>query len=264
MKRATLHLPRLTGLLAAGLCVLLLTAFTRASNAAQAMTPQVEVICGMPDVDQTRRLAQTYRLGAKATPLRLVAIGSSSTEGVGASRPALSYVSQLGARLGHDWPAGTVVINRGVSGNVLSDMVARAPRDVFALNPDVVVVQTGTNDAMRNVPVARYQRQLQQFVAGLQARHIQVILVDNQYLPAQVGSAEYAAIQKATHDVARLNRVALISRYGLSETLQARLQVKPEDLLAADGFHPNDLMHACTARAIEVTLLGVLRAHPTL
>ncbi len=258
MKRANIHLPRLTGLLAAALCALLLTTVTTASDAPRAMTPQLEAICTAPGV------ARSQALNVKATPLRLVAIGSSSTQGVGASRPGLGYVSQLGARLGRDWPAGTVVINRGVSGNVLSDMVARAPRDVFALNPDVVVVQTGTNDAMQNVPVARYQRQLQRFVATLRARHIQVILVDNQYLPAQVGSAEYAAIQKATHDVARLNHVSLVSRYGLSEAIQARTRLRPGDLLAADGFHPNDLMHACTARAIEVTLLGTVRAQPTL
>ena len=258
MKRAIIHLPRLTGLIAVSLAALLLTAVTRASNAAQVMTPQMEAICGTPEVDQM------HTLRVKAAPLRLVAVGSSSTEGVGASRPALSYVSQLGTRLGRDWPTSTVVINKGVSGNVLSDIVARAPRDVFALNPNVVVVQTGTNDAMQNVPVARYQRQLQQFVDRLQARHIRVILVDNQYLPAQVGSAEYIGIQKATHDVAHLNHVSLVSRYGLSEAIQAQTHMQPGDLLAADGFHPNDLMHACTARAIEVTLLGALGAQSTL
>ena len=220
------------------------------------MSPQVEAICGTPDA------GQVHTLRVKATPLRLVAVGSSSTEGVGASRPALGYVGQLGTRLGRDWPAKAAVINRGVSGDTLRDIVARAPRDVFALNPNVVVVQTGTNDAMQNVPVARYQRQLQQFVDTLQARRIQVVLVDNQYLPAQVGSAEYAAIQKATHDVARLNHVSLVSRYTLSETIQARTHLRPQDLLAADGFHPNDLMHACTARAIEVTLLGVPVVQP--
>ena len=257
MKRATIHLSRLTGLIAASLAALLLTTVTRASNAARVMTPQVEAICGTPDAGQMRTLR------VKATPLRLVAIGSSSTEGVGASRPALGYVGQLGTRLGRDWPARAAVINRGVSGDTLRDIVARASRDVFALNPNVVVVQTGTNDAMQNVPVARYQRQLQQFVDRLQARHIRVILVDNQYLPAQVGSAEYIGIQKATHDVAHLNHVSLVSRYGLSEAIQAQTHMQPGDLLAADGFHPNDLMHACTARAIEVTLLGALGTQPT-
>ena len=254
MKQSSVHLPRLTALLAASLAALLLAAFARASgSAAPVMTPQMEAICGAPDVDQTPRIS------VEAAPLRLVVIGSSSTEGVGASRPALGYVSQLGTQLGRDWPAKTVVINKGVSGDTLRDIVARAPRDVFALNPTVVVVQTGTNDAVQHVPVARYQRQLQRLVERLQARGMQVILVDNQYLPALVGSAEYTAIQKATRDVARLNHAGLVSRFGLSQAIQAQMQMQPGDLLAADGFHPNDLMHACTARAIEATLLNAIR-----
>ena len=59
MKRATLHLSRLTGLMAAGLCALL-TAGTGASSAAQVMTLQIAPTCGTPGVAQN----QTFRVKA--------------------------------------------------------------------------------------------------------------------------------------------------------------------------------------------------------
>ena len=164
-------------------------------------------------------------------------------------------MSQLASQLKTVWPAASEVFNRGVNGDTLADIVKRAPRDVYALEPNVVILQTGTNDALRNVPAEAYQAQLQGFVTQLQGRHIGVILVDNQYLPAQAHAAEFQGIQVATHAVARLNHVALVSRYGLSETLQAQMHMGPEGLLAADGLHPNDTMHACTAKAIEATMV---------
>ena len=72
-------------------------------------------------------------------PLTIVAIGSSSTFGLGASSPAMSYPSRLAVELRALLPRTSItVINRGVNGETALEMVARFDRDVFATHPDLV------------------------------------------------------------------------------------------------------------------------------
>ncbi len=253
MKRA---FPRIKIASFVGLTALLLVTVTQASTGqTSALTAQEATICDA--VPAPAQFVGFHKLSATA-PLRVVVIGSSSTAGMGASQPSLSYVSQFAGQLQTEWSARSEVFNRGVGGDTLRDIVNRAPRDVLALKPDVVVVQTGTNDVLQNVAVADYAQRLQTFVQTLQQKNISVILIDNQYLANRVYSAEYMGIQQATHDVARLNHTPLVSRFALSEAIQTQMHLKPQALLADDQLHPNDVMHACTARALTATLLNAL------
>jgi acyl-CoA thioesterase I len=79
-------------------------------------------------------------------PLTIVAIGSSSTFGTGASSPAMSYPSRFGFELHALLPGTSItVINRGVNGETARDMLARFDRDVFAAHADLVLWQVGSN-----------------------------------------------------------------------------------------------------------------------
>src|SRR6185312_1463932 len=84
-------------------------------------------------------------------PLVIVAIGSSSTAGVGASSPAASYPSQLEADLRARFPGVPItVLNRGIGGEEAPQMLARFDRDVIAEKPDLVLWQVGTNGVLRD------------------------------------------------------------------------------------------------------------------
>ena len=68
--------------------------------------------------------------------MKIVAIGSSSTAGAGASTPRQSYPSRLAVELEAHFPAHPIaVINRGVNGEEAADMVARLDNDVLAKSP---------------------------------------------------------------------------------------------------------------------------------
>ena len=70
-----------------------------------------------------RRTAQRL---AGGEPLTIVAIGSSSTAGAGASSPAASYPSRLAVELRQRFPGQDItVLNRGVNGEETHDMIAR-------------------------------------------------------------------------------------------------------------------------------------------
>jgi lysophospholipase L1-like esterase len=68
------------------------------------------------------------------------------------------YVFAIAARLGADFPtAGFTFHNRGMSGNTVSDLEKRWESDAIALQPDVLSILVGINDAgavFRNSPDA--------------------------------------------------------------------------------------------------------------
>ncbi|MGB8671399.1 MAG: GDSL-type esterase/lipase family protein, partial [Pseudolabrys sp.] len=88
---------------------------------------------------------------ASEEPITIVAIGSSSTAGAGASSAAASYPNRLAIELKQHFPNHSItVINRGVSGEEVGDMLKRFDRGVLAEHPDVVLWQLGTNSVIRD------------------------------------------------------------------------------------------------------------------
>src|SRR5690242_5713406 len=103
-------------------------------------------------VNPLKRVAQRIAGGQSLT---IVAIGSSSTFGAGASSSDRSYPSRLAVELQTAYPKMSItVLNRGVNGEESKDMLARFDRDVFAHNPDLVIWQVGSNSVLRDRPLA--------------------------------------------------------------------------------------------------------------
>src|SRR5262245_33290445 len=95
----------------------------------QAQTaPTAVPVCAAP-TEMTRldhALMRTARRLVAREPLTIVAIGSSSTAGAGASAPSASYPSRLALELQERFPGRQIrVINRGVNGEDAREMIAR-------------------------------------------------------------------------------------------------------------------------------------------
>ncbi|ULH17487.1 SGNH/GDSL hydrolase family protein (plasmid) [Deinococcus sp. KNUC1210] len=180
-----------------------------------------------------------------------MALGSSSTAGAGASTLAEGYVAQFTGML-HQLPAyrSAVVWNKGVGGDTLDAELARRAQDVYALNPTVVLLQSGMNDALQHRDVATFKRNLSGFVQELKAHRIQVVLLDSQYVPSLATNSEYHRFLKAVSEVGQEQRVPVLARYKLSVRLMAQANMTPGELVAQDQLHPNDFSHWCMARAL--------------
>ena len=77
------------------------------------------------------RVAQRLK---SSEPITIVAIGSSSTAGAGASSSAASYPSRLEVELTQHFPGHQItVLNRGVGGEEIGDMIERFDADVIEL-----------------------------------------------------------------------------------------------------------------------------------
>ena len=66
--------------------------------------------------------------------------------------------------------------NAGISGNKLSDMLARVQADVIATQPDWCIVMSGTNDASNNVTPAQYRDTMLALIGTLQGNGIRVAI----------------------------------------------------------------------------------------
>src|SRR6266702_2102539 len=146
----------MSALLAATLVAVLLLGAAVPAGAAQPTQR-----CTAPD-EVTRfkvTLPHIARAIRRGKALSIVAIGSSSTQGVGASDQAHTYPALLAEELRHRWPHLTVtVVNRGIGGETAQQMLARFPRDVLPYRPQLVIWQTGTNHALASEDVQGYEK----------------------------------------------------------------------------------------------------------
>ena len=188
-------------------------------------------------------------------PIKIVAIGSSSTAGAGASSPARSYPSRLEAELRAHFPDHPLtVVNRGVNGEEAVDMLARFETNVMAENPHLVIWQVGTNSLLRDRPLDRRSRILQDGIAQLKAKRADVILMDPQYAPRVLAKAEREAAVTQIAETAKEQKVDLMRRFDLMRHWHESERLPFETFVTADGLHMNDWGYACLATSLGVAI----------
>ena len=189
--------------------------------------------------------------------LKVLAIGSSSTLGGGSFSPAASYPARLEDELERLTPGVDVeMINRGLSGEIAGGAAERLKNTIAGVEPDLVVWQVGTNDALARVDAETFSESLDETLKWLQAHKIDVVLVDPQYTASLADDASYKDIVRVIEDVARRNRVPLVHRYDATRYLAEH---RERARLLRNQFQLNDLGYRCmaehVARAVTVSLL---------
>jgi lysophospholipase L1-like esterase len=185
--------------------------------------------------------------------VRIVAIGSSSTEGVGASSPAANYPSQLRDMLEKALPSESVeVVNLGIGGEKAAQTVERMRGEVPRLGPDLVVWQVGTNDGVSGVPPRQYEATLRAALRFLKHSEADVLLVGMQWSRKLAANPNYGAIREVTARIAREEGVTLVSRYEAMRQLGEA--TGREDFIGPDNLHMNDRGYRCLAEQIAATL----------
>ena len=203
-----------------------------------------------------------------------------------ARRPAevrTVYAQHLQARLIQAGLDHTVA-NRGVPANTTTDALARFESDVLALNPELVVIQFGLNDAAVDVwrdppatgprvPVDRYSANLRHMVETLQARGCAVVLMTpNRMYWSALLLERYA---KPPYDPAApetfnarieayadaMRALAIERRVPLIDINQAYLDSGDprQFLLQRCMQHPSDRGHALVADLLAPVVIDLLR-----
>jgi acyl-CoA thioesterase-1 len=193
--------------------------------------------------------------------LDIVALGSSSTQGYGASTPLRSYPAELLRVLARELPGVKVtVLNKGIGGQDVSQMLQRLDRDVFANSPDLVVWQLGTNAALRAQNVDEFRRLLAGGIDRLQARGIEVVLMTPQFAPAFNALPNEMDYVAALEEIAREKGVALFPRYRIMRDWTESAQMPFAAFLTPDGLHLNDFGYACIGQLLARSIRQALES----
>jgi lysophospholipase L1-like esterase len=192
--------------------------------------------------------------------IEVVALGSSSTLGYGASTPFHSYPAALLRTLQRDLPGVKVtVVNKGIGGQDVSQMLERLERDVFAVEPDIVVWQVGTNAALRAQNVAEFRRLLAGGIERMHAKGIEVVLMTPQFAPAFNSLENEQDYLAAMAEVAREKGVGVFPRYEIMRYWFETEQMPYARFIARDGLHMNDFGYMCIGRLLAEALEGAIR-----
>jgi lysophospholipase L1-like esterase len=223
-------------------------AAARADNA-----PAAAPVCNAP-ADLTRLPHPLKRVAhriAAGLPLTIVAIGSSSTFGAGASSPDRSYPSRLAAELKELLPRLPInVINRGVNGEESKDMLARFDRDVFAEKPDLVIWQVGSNSVLRDRPLGDSNTNLREGLRRLREAGPDVVLINPQYAPKVITKHDVDGMVDLIELTAKQTNVDVFERFAVMRYWRLTEDMPFSAFLSADELHMNDWSYGCVAKLL--------------
>jgi len=209
-----------------------------------------------PVVPATHIVLQTTRETLSHTqPITVIALGSSSTEGAGASAPDRAYPARLAVELHQAWPDAAVhVVNKGIGGQMVDAVLGRIDADVLAQNPTLVIWQVGTNEVLLGMDEARFAAQLDEGVQRILASGADLVLMDNQIAPRE-SPERLAVVDAIIAREAETRHVPLFSRSALMRSWQAE-DPPVTGMIGPDGLHHTDRGYACVAEALGEAIIN--------
>jgi len=248
-------------LVAAVLAGLAVASMGASSAMAQAAAPTAPADQARVCVDKsgvallTHPLARVAQRIANGKPITIVALGSSSTAGAGASSPAASYPSRLEAELNARFPEAPItVINQGVNGEEAAEMMARFEESVARAHPDLVLWQVGTNAVLRDNPLGPVDRLVHDGIARMKALGADVVLIDPQFAPKVIAKADAEDMVNLISAEAKQGNVDLFPRFAIMREWRDRDGIPFEAFLSPDLLHMNDWSYACIAKLLAASL----------
>jgi len=221
--------------------------------------PALSSACKAPDAEiaSPEPLPRVAVALEQRKQLRVLAIGSSSTVGIGSTAPSRTYPAQLESILETAMKGIDVtIVNRGVSGEVASGTAERIRVLAAMERPDLVLWQVGTNDALARVPIDQFEETLRDTIRWLREHDIDVVLVGLQYTPRLAKDDAYMAVRATLTRVAQQEHVLHIRRYNAMEFI-SRTQEKIQ-LVGEDNLHLNDLGYHCMAEHVATAIIASL------
>jgi len=192
---------------------------------------------------------------ARGSSLTIIAMGSSSTQGVGASAPSMSYPSRLEGELRDRFPGNQLrVLNRGIGGQDVGEELNRLDRDVVAEHPDLVIWQVGTNAVLRRDDLTADEQLIRRGVSLMKESGIDIVLMDMQYARRVLARSAWSTMEWVIGEVAQSNHVGLFRRFEIMQEWDRTQQLSPAAAIGPDGLHMTDASYGCLASQLAEAL----------
>jgi acyl-CoA thioesterase I len=163
-----------------------------------------------------------------AAPIKILALGSSLTQGYGLP-PGTEFTVQLQAALKKQG-IDAVVTNAGVSADTSAGGLARLDWSL-AEHPDAVILELGSNDMLRGTAPSETEKNLRAILTKLKAQHIKVLLT-GMHAQRNLGADYVKQFDSIYPKLAKDFGVAFYPFFLEGVALKPKLN-------QADGMHPN-------------------------
>ena len=193
--------------------------------------------------------------------LSIVALGSSSTLGVGASSREAAWPARLEAELRRRLPqADIAVANRGKPRDPAAAMVKRMAADALAAKPDLVIWETGTGEAVRNMGAEPFAAAHEEGAERILASGAELVLMTPQFSRETARLIGYQPYIEAMGNLSVRADVLVFPRYDVMRHLVETNQLHLEGLSPAQAAATADRLYDCIARQVARVLLRAMAA----
>lgn len=176
-------------------------------------------------------LAATFPLQAAAVargPILVLGDSLSAAHGIPAESGWVALLEQRLRQPGSKYPYA--VVNASISGETTAGGLARLPALLAAHHPALVVIELGSNDGLRGLPIDQARTNLQSMIEACRAAGAQVVLAGVE-LPVNYGPQYRDGLREIYRDAARKFNAPLVP-FLLDGVAQ------DPNLMQEDGLHP--------------------------
>ena len=205
------------------------------------------------DADQSPLPNVTVALAQRKT-LRILAFGAAPGR---VSARGGGYTALIETMLEHALKGVDVVmINRGVSGELAAGAAIRMKNEVALEEPDLVLWQVGTNDALADVATDEFAATVKDQIDWLKAHKVDVVLVGLQFAKEMVRDPHYVDIRETLRRVAAQENVIVIRFFEAMQIINQAQNTGPEPV--AEEFSRDEAGYNCLAQYVAHAItLGV-------
>jgi hypothetical protein len=151
-----------------------------------------------------------------------------------------------------------IVVNRGISGELAADAARRIKIEVALTEPDLVLWQVGTNDALTYVPIDELRDTIVETIRWLKDHKVDVVLVGLQFVHRRAQDDNYRTVRELIRSIGQQENVVVVRR---SEAMRLITQAAGSGGgLFPEEFARTEAGYAClaeyVARAIALGAFG--------
>jgi len=200
-------------------------------------------------------------------PIKIVAIGSSSTAGDGTIAP---YPGRLETALRLRFPSRTInVINKGTSGEEAPEEFKRFDQDVIEQAPVLTIWQVGTNAIFHDgYDLDDVAAAIDAGLKWLSNLAMDVVLMDLQYAPAILQPGKITGTRCMVDliaDAAARAGVNRFRRFDLMRHWNKDRNIPIDQMIESDGLHQTEWCTASVVQALDALIAdAVARAYPVI
>ncbi len=207
--------------------------------------------CGAPAEWLQAPPLRTVATGIATGRLFILAVGTASITGPGASSPAAAWPARLEVLLRERRPDLQLRVEvRGTRGSTATEQWRDIEEALRGTPPDLVIWQAGTTEALRSLPMDDMAATLGQGLERLHARGIDAVVMGIQFSRFIRANADVDPYRDALRVVAAANHAGFFSRYDI---MRAWADAGTVDVERAARDHRTaeiDKLNDCLARAL--------------